>query len=382
MESKNQSTPIAHAEGAPPASNWFEKTQVLGEFSAIFPNALARSSVFSSMPSHAPRKVYTKPTKLATLKNVTIEQVGGSQLTQAEESVWLMLIRRVLRLPVRAPAPGVNKINIEFTPTDLLREMGLPSTSQHRNALRRSILYLGRARFILQLPKHRYEGNLLDVATGVAKGDSQICIWLDVAISGVFTDGWTYLNLEHRHALQKSPLAQWLLSFYSTHSDPFSMTEETLKKLADRESMRQDKWLAVLSSALNKLQAVTNWECILEGQNKVHITKPKTIKGALKHSATVTPTIFEPSPPSVAAAPTTRHRSGRATDEQLLEGWLQSMSRNKLLLQLKWLGLLPSEQGQQVMQAPELRSHLHDAVMAWPNRFESRIARLRAREFL
>lgn len=345
----------------------------LADSRVLIPNALARSAVFSSMPSHTARHVYTEPTPLAAWGDLKIEQVGGSHLTQAEETVWLMLVRRVLRSHTRPPEAGCNKLKIEFTTADFLRELGLSTESQYRTALRKSIEYLGRARFILQLPDFRYEGNMLDVASGGAKGDSKFCVWLDVALSGVFLAGWSYLNLEHRQALRKNPLAQWLLSHYSTHASPMPIGHEKLKLLADRGSMREDKWLASLGTALADLQAVTQWECTLDEKRLVRVRKSPAKEAEATPAAAPEATAI--------AAPLTMSGGACATDEQLLDAWLHSLPATRLRTELSYLDASPPKGGR-MMQAPDLRSYLRDVLTASPFLLEKRIAKQRAKEFV
>jgi hypothetical protein len=282
-----------------------------------------------------------------------------------------MLVRRALRSNTQPPGNGCHKIKIEFTTTDFLREMGLSTESQYRAALRKSIEYLGRARFILQMPGFKYEGNMLDIATGGAKGDSKFCVWLDVALSGVFLDGWSYLNLEHRQALRRNPLAQWLLSHYSTHSKPMPIGHEKLKILADRGAMRSDKWLVSLSAALADLQAVTKWQCTIDEKQIVRVRRSPAppaseVKVALPDAAT--------------GMPMTTFGGACATDEQLLESWLQSMTATRLMAELGNLDSIPPKGGR-MMQAPDLRSYLRSVITARPFLLDARIAKLREKEF-
>lgn len=348
------------------------QTLKLAESRVLIPNALARSAVFSSMPNHAVRKVYTEPTTLTAWGDVQISQVTGSQLTQAEETVWLLLVRRALRSQPYAPTPGCHKLKIEFMTADFLRELGQPTDSQNRNALRKSIEYLGRARFILQLPEFRYEGNMLDVATGAMKGDSKFCVWLDIAISGVFLAGWSYVDLKHRQALKQNPLAQWLLSHYSTHANPMLIGHEKLKLLADRGAMRADKWLVSLGTALVDLQAVTGWECTLDEKRIVRVRK-----GPAKKVQSAT----DEAPEAAEVAPMTTFGGACATDEQLLESWLQSMPESRLRTELGYLDASPPKGGR-MMQAPDLRSHLRAVITASPGLLEKRIAKQRAKEYV
>lgn len=298
-------------------------------------------------------------------------------MTQAEETVWLLLVRRALRSQPYAPTPECNKLKIEFMTADFLRELGQPTDSQHRNALRKSIEYLGRARFILQLPEFRYEGNMLDVATGGVKGDSKFCVWLDIAISGVFLAGCSFVDLTHRQALRQNPLAQWLLSHYSTHANPMQIGHEKLKLLADRGAMRADKWLVSLRTALADLQEVTGWECTLDEKRIVRVRKGTATPAKKVHEATpaAAPEV------TASAAPMTTFGSACATDEQLLDAWLHSLPAVQLRTELGYLDASPPKGGR-MMQAPDLRSYLRDVLTASPFLLEKRIAKQRAKEFV
>lgn len=380
MDSDIEVNPVAPEKNVPQTKNCFEMELALADNRAVIPSPLARSSVFSSMPKHAVRKLFTEPTTLATLKNLTIQQVSGSQLTQSEETVWLILVRHVLRLPLPKVATGVTKIEIEFTIPDLLRELGWPTDSQHRNALRRSILYLEQAHFNLNLPKCLYKGNLLDLGSGFKKGDKRISVWFDVAISGVFGNEWAYLNLEHRHALKEHPLAQWLLGYYSTHSTPYPTTEALLKKLAGRETTRKDKWMVALGAALIQLQAVTKWHCELVDQRMVHVNKTPTIDGFAKP---VAPTKLAPATPithSTVAARRTMHGALYATDDELLTVWLHSLTRGKLFKELECLNCMPPKASHLTLRAPDLRQDLRAILNGRPLELEARIAKLRKKE--
>jgi len=336
------------------ALEWLKREPRLATTSVVIPNSLARSKVFSSRPPHVARTVYTTDTELAAWGDDKIYQVGGEQLTQTEESVWLVLVRAALNATIDLSSQ--NKVFVEFKETDMLRTLDLPVSSQYRTSLRTAMRYLGRARFKMELDSgdRMYEGNLLDLERRTRAGETGYKIWLDMRLSALFLAGWSYLNFEHRLGLRSNPLAQWLLTHYSTHRSPIPIGSALLKKLADRGKMREDKWLTALSVALHELSETTGWVCKLDAKGSVHVTK--------KDASLTTPVELDP----------------ESLDGCLLEAWLATLSMEQLEYELKKVG----HELHRVHHGipPELRNMLRDALLMKPARLERRLAILRNAE--
>lgn len=331
---------------------WLEREPRLSKSSVIIPNCLARSRVFSSQPNHITRTVYTTDTEITVRGEDKIYQVGGAQLTQAEETIWLVIVRAALSAKIDPSTQ--NKVLVEFKETDMLRTLGQAETSQYRASLRTAISYLGRARFKIELAGggHIYEGNLLDLERRTKRGETGYKVWLDMRLSTLFLTGWSYLNFEHRLKLRNSPLAQWLLSFYSTHKDPIAINHEILKKLADRIKMREDKWLAALHLALHELSEATGWSCKLDKDGNIRVSKKK-----------------------VSLPPAEVANIEGSMDERLFETWLLTLTIKQLENELKKLGF---ELHRVNFATPiELRNMVRRLLLEKPELLEHRLVALR-----
>lgn len=336
----------------PVALEWLNREPRLSNASVVIPNCLARSKVFSSQPSHVARTIYTTDTELAAWGGDKIYQVGGEQLTQTEETIWLVIVRVALSSKINLATQ--NKVLVEFRETDMLHTLNQPVTSQYRASLRTAIRYLGRARFKIEFASgdHFYEGNLLDLERRTKRGETGYKVWLDMRLSALFLTGWSYLNFEHRLKLRNSPLAQWLLSHYSTHKVPVAINNEVIRKLADRTKMREDKWLAALRVGLNELSETTGWTCELDAEGKIRVSKKK-----------------------VSLPASEVENTEESMDERLLEAWLLTLSIKQLEKELSKLGF---ELHQVHFATPlELQNTLRRLLLAKPEILERRLVALR-----
>lgn len=349
MEAVNEIPAVAHV-----ALKWLEREPRLASSNVVIPNSLARSKVFSSQPSHVARTVYTTDTELASWGDDKIYQVGGEQLTQTEESVWLIIVRAALSATIDLSRQ--NKVLVEFKEADMLRTLDQPVSSQYRTSLRTAMRYLGRARFKMELGSddNMYEGNLLDLERRSRVGETGYRVWLDMRLSALFLAGWSYLNFEHRLGLRHNPLAQWLLTHYATHQKPIPVSNARLKELADRGKMREDKWLTALGVALHELSETTGWICKLDAKGVVQVTK--------KEASLLTPIELDP----------------ESLDGCLFEAWLATLSMKQLEYELKKVGyeLHRIHHG----TSPELQKTLRELLLMKPARLERRLALLRNAE--
>jgi hypothetical protein len=54
-------------------------------------------------------------------------------------------------------------------------------------------------------------------------------------------------------------LTKWLHAFYVSHDNPFQITTDLIKQLANRETMQESKWRTVLNKSLAKVKQATGW---------------------------------------------------------------------------------------------------------------------------
>jgi hypothetical protein len=258
----------------------------------ISPVAIIQSSIFSGkeMRGRKGRPVYVRDTQLTGYGSLGVLQTSGAQLDQAAADVWYELIKRSLQLPEQG-----GQVLVTFDESEFLRSIRRDTGGASKIWLRDTLSLLGGARFQLTLPATNkpgfsFEGSLVgDIMRRVpgeqatrknaAKG-AVIGVRLKVSLATLFgATRWSKLNPDIRLSLAGKVLAQWLHSFYSTHAEPFFIAVATIQKCSGCESIRPDKFLQKLQSALADLAEATGWKCGVSAEGGKVIVK-KTHQGA------------------------------------------------------------------------------------------------------
>ncbi|MEX3984136.1 plasmid replication initiator TrfA [Paraburkholderia sp. EG287A] len=239
---------------------WLKRDQVPGNVRAALPYEFARSALFAAQPANLKvRRVFTSETEIASVQGFKIYQRTGKQLTQAEETLWLELLKLALKQPEK---PDSSRIPVFFTANGMLKVLGKSQDSKNRAALRASLNLLGDARIRVQREDGAdWTANLLDWGSKPKNSDVTMAVFIDRAIATCLSSGYTLANLEQRRALKDNPLAQWLHGFYSTHREPSPMHSGALQRLSSCDKMRPKVWAEKLSSGLAELAVVTGWRC-------------------------------------------------------------------------------------------------------------------------
>lgn len=349
------------AVALPTASHhWLGGACRVSESRVVVANAVARSQIFSSQPKQLAKRVFATPERLASWGACEIWQLGGPQLNQADESAWLLAVRWALPLQM---ADGQSEVVVECEELALMTALEMPNTAQYRKSLRESMDSLTAATFKIILganDDNAFAGSLLRYSRSRRGGRIYYRITLHLEMAKFFLAGWSYMSFKHRLALRGNPLAQWLLTHYSTHQVPVAITHTKLQVLADRARMREDKWLASLTDALAALSTVTGWVCRLDSTGLVSVQrKPRP----------------EKAPIGVALDP---------ADSILLDAWLASLdeealSRQESLLmrRLLSLGFTWTPRTINFLTLREQRESLRTLLLCNPYYLNKRLARLR-----
>lgn len=243
---------------------WLKPNLVPGAIRAALPYEIARSALFAAQPANLKvRKVFTKETEIASVNGFKMYQRTGKQLTQAEETLWLELLKQALLQPDN---PSNSRIPVFFTANGMLKQLGKFPDRKNRKALRASLELLGDARIRVQRADGAdWTANLIDLGTKpMGESDVTMAVYIDKAIATCLSSGYTLANLEQRRALKDNPLAQWLHGFYSTHRTPTPMHSSAIQRLSSCEKMRPKVWLEKLTHALAALAEVTSWRCTVD----------------------------------------------------------------------------------------------------------------------
>lgn len=345
---------------------WLGRDVSLSAAVVVLPNLVARSSLFSSRPTHIVSAIQDVPEQIVSWGDTAIVQSYGSRLGQGDATVWLSVVTSVMK----ATPLTTSGFTFEFSPAQLLKAIGLANDNKHRKALQSALKRLSSAEFKFSTP----DGNtvvtkLLDVEPGEQLKGRQYRVHLSSEVPKLFAAGWSFVKAEQRQRLSHNPLSQWLLGHYSTHRNPLPIGQAKLKCLTDREAMRDDKWSASLRQALDELEAATGWSCGLSSSGVVTVDKNPTPS----HDNLTT------SKEGEFGATARIHLDDFPAPEQLVDAWLLSMNYAKLVNELTWRDALPSNLV--MLQAPDLRRLLRDVLRGRPLQWEMQVEKLMKKQF-
>lgn len=228
------------------------------------PNYILRSALFS-----ARKKIVASE----ALRDAVIFSQGdieikytGQRLTQAHLDIY----EGVMHL-AREQQEG-NKIN--FTAHGLLKLIGRRTGGQDRKRLFLSLTDLTATSVQI---KHKsgkvYWGSLLpegyhDEETGMYS------VSINRELIKFFESGYTLIELEQRHTLARSPLAQHLHGWVLSHIKPYPVTVAYLQELSGSDTKELKHFRANLKKALGRLVDIgvlTSWK--IDITDKVHVEK-------------------------------------------------------------------------------------------------------------
>jgi len=241
------------------------------------PNALIRSAFFAGIHSKKRQILGTqlKPEKkpegvtIASQEGITIKY-AGVQLNQYDADVFFEALHRARHHPLETECV--------FTGAAFLRAIGRPRTEDAYEDLDESIDRLRRGTVELEWKTgtgHRliFRGSLVssyirDETTKAFK------ITFGAEIKMLFAPAsWTQLEWGERRALQRSPLAQWLHSYYSTHAAPYSVTVAFLHEKSGSPTKLLKHFKTELRHAFQTMDEKLGWKFTI-ANDLVSLAKP------------------------------------------------------------------------------------------------------------
>jgi hypothetical protein len=225
------------------------------------PNAVLRSALFTA--TKRGKRQYFERQKIASLEGIEVV-FTGPRLDQADLDVWeqCLHIARMQNLGN----------NIQFTASSFLKEIGRNVGKSDHEWLKGAFARLAGSVVEISNGKHSFFGAL--ISGGRKNEDTGFYeLYLNPKISSLYgNDGWTAQDWEQRKKLIGKPLALWLHSFYSTHSNPYEYKIETIWRLCGSETKELYKFKQNFISALKDLAEATGWHCSTEN-NKAKVLK-------------------------------------------------------------------------------------------------------------
>lgn len=213
------------------------------------PNALIRCALFTATLAEASgERLIRKEVQVASLAGYKV-YYSGEDLDQKDMDT-LMTIIQLFR--------GVVAHNtIEVSGHHLLTMMGLSNTGPNHKALQARIKRLLFTRIDIipddDTKYSSFHGPLLAGTERSAEGR----VWsisLSPQLRGLFNDGYTRIDYEIRQDLRRSPMAQWLHTFYRSHKTPYPISISTLYELSGSQTKELRFFRGNLKKALTKLE--------------------------------------------------------------------------------------------------------------------------------
>jgi hypothetical protein len=189
------------------------------------PNDLIRCALFTA----------AKPTAKAYQGDVVASQAGftvyrwGPHLDQSHLDVFLGVMQLARGL-------GGDKLNskVVFTSRGLLKLIGRTHGNTDRKWLHKALMALSSTTLDIRDEKggKAFFGSLLPWGANEDDGpdSTKYVLQLNPYFLKMYERGYTRVSWEHRHALRGKPLAQWMLMYFSSHKNPFPVTDEFLRE--------------------------------------------------------------------------------------------------------------------------------------------------------
>jgi hypothetical protein len=203
-------------------SQWLQPNPEVAQNRYAVPSLLLRCAMFSARSAQGKtgRTIYNQPKQRASQGKIGVRQRPGTQLVQSDADVYFELLRRVLAQP-RPEKNDSDSITIKFSASEFLRSIKR-STGAHDIAwLRRTVGYLYDAEYELRFPTRAPALSSRLLRSGLidpCENDTRFSVQVSRDLALLYEKGWTVIEPEIRLALRKDPVAQWLHSFFCTHT--------------------------------------------------------------------------------------------------------------------------------------------------------------------
>ena len=188
-------------------------------------NALIRSALFAATPNNSAREKVENE-KIAALDGVEIT-FSGERLNQFDAQVFESILHLAREQSFRA-----EECQFSVSGYSILRTLGVENTVSSSRAVEDSLRRLRKAEFVIKWVGTRAKrvGGLIGFYDKTSEGHFRVGLVRE--ITRMFEDDTTFMPRKLLEAVRRSPLASWLVRFYLSHEDPFSLTYEKLRELS------------------------------------------------------------------------------------------------------------------------------------------------------
>jgi hypothetical protein len=213
-------------------------------------------------------------TEIAAQDGVLIKY-AGTQLNQYDADVFFeaLHLSRGTELSTEA----------FFTGASFLKSIGRSKNNLNYEDLDNSLRRLKRGvvdvSWNVGLRKYMYYGSL--IASYSRETESKLYrISLSPEIGTLFAPAsWTRIKWEQRRRLMGKPLAQWLHSYFCTHTKPFSVSVGFIKENTGSPTKLLKHFKTQLRSALQSIRELVGWDVQLRGDLVTVLRSTNTLNG-------------------------------------------------------------------------------------------------------
>ena len=206
------------------------------------PNSVLRGALFAAVQGKGRR--YMERELLASQRGITI-RFTGMQLNQSDLDVWEQALHLARQHPLGT--------RCDFTAQGFLRTLGR-RTGNHE-WLKSAFARLGGAWVEITRGHRTYFGTLIEGGVRDERTGRYV-LKINSELAALYTAGrWTGTDWERRKRLRGKPLALWLQGFYASHTEPYALRVETLRKLCGSRTKELWKFRQNLAQAFGDLEA-------------------------------------------------------------------------------------------------------------------------------
>lgn len=227
------------------------------EMKRAAPNEIVRSALFNIKNHRIKRENY---------EGVTIAVIGdgaitytGTELRQDDMDVWLQLLHLAKEKEINENDINDNSPTVKLVPYNFCKAIDWPISGYYYNKLEKILGRLSATE--LMLKSNRFEkgiGVSMIRKRVIRTGDNQEArlaewsIWIEPEIVTLFGDSY-FSAIDWQVRKKLSALGKWLQAFYQSHSDPYPIKVETIKRGCGSGETRMSNFKARLDAALKEL---------------------------------------------------------------------------------------------------------------------------------
>jgi hypothetical protein len=226
------------------------------------PNDVARSAIFTVRSWKAERKAH-RDAPIFSVGNVRLTFTGVELRAADDEIVWQQLLHY---------ARNFGPDNwIEFTPTQLCRDLGWSVNATYRAKLRQSIMSLLSATILVENTQHEkgLAVRFVDTFEYETPEGEKLPRWrvkLGKEMAKWFSNH-QFTQIELHGYREMTPVARRICDYVCSHQAPYALKLETLKSMCGSETKAVKRWREQVREALAQLQSasfIRSWEVTSE----------------------------------------------------------------------------------------------------------------------